>query len=96
MSEKPLAMSVKEAEELAGIAVKKNAVTGVDFCYRYYPVVQDAAVRIRRGDLGEVRMVYGSWFQDWLSRKQTIHGGWRRARQASQILLQIWAATGLT
>ncbi|WP_422479073.1 Gfo/Idh/MocA family protein [Pleomorphochaeta sp. DL1XJH-081] len=67
LSEKPLAMTLEEAQELWELSVKKNAVTGVDFCYRYYPVVQEAAARIRNGDLGIVRMVHGTWFQDWLS-----------------------------
>ncbi len=69
LSEKPLAMNAAEAAELYELSVKKNAVTGVDFCYRYYPVVQEAAARIRRGDLGDIRMVFGTWFQDWLSKE---------------------------
>jgi len=81
LSEKPLAMNVKEAEELTEVAEKKNAVTGVDFCYRYYPVVQDAAIRVKRGELGDIRMVYGSWFQDWLSRETDY--SWRLERSES-------------
>ncbi len=67
MSEKPLAMSLSEAEELVELAERKNAVTGVHFCYRYYPIVQEMAARVRRGDAGDVRLVTGTWFQDWLS-----------------------------
>ena len=59
-------MTLNEAEELVELADKKGSVTGVDFCYRYYPVVQEMAVRVRRGDAGEVRMATGSYFQDWL------------------------------
>ena len=40
LSEKPLAMTLEEAEELCIIAAKKKAVTGVYFCYRYYPVLK--------------------------------------------------------
>ncbi len=67
LSEKPLAMTLLEVEDLVNIAEKKGAITGIDFCYRYYPVVQDMAVRIRRGEAGEIRMATGSYFQDWLS-----------------------------
>jgi predicted dehydrogenase len=67
LSEKPLAMNLREAEELAELAEKKGIVTGIDFCYRYYPVVLDMAVRIRRGDAGAVRSAIGSYLQDWLS-----------------------------
>jgi predicted dehydrogenase len=67
LSEKPLAMTLAEAEELASLAERKGIVTGVDFCYRYYPVVLEMALRVRRGDAGAVRMATGTWFQDWLS-----------------------------
>jgi predicted dehydrogenase len=67
LSEKPLAMDLAEAAELVELVDKKGVQNGINFCYRYYPVVQEMAVRIKRGDLGEVRMVSGSYYQDWLS-----------------------------
>jgi predicted dehydrogenase len=70
MSEKPLAMTLAEAEELVKMADKKGAITGVHFCYRYYPSVLEMAVRLRSGDAGSVRMVTGTWFQDWLSKPE--------------------------
>ena len=81
LSEKPLAMDLKEAEGLVELAEKKRAITGIDFCYRYYPVVQEMAVRVRRGDAGAVRMVSGSYFQDWLSRE--TDWTWRLLRSES-------------
>lgn len=66
-SEKPLAMTLEEAEELQELAEKKGAKTAINFCYRYYPVVQEMAFRVRRGDAGQIIMVTGTWFQDWLS-----------------------------
>ena len=81
LSEKPLAMDLKEAEELVDMGEKKRAITGIDFCYRYYPVVQEMSVRVRRGDAGTVRMVSGSYFQDWLSRE--IDWTWRLLRSES-------------
>lgn len=67
--EKPLAMTSKEGEKLVETAEEFNAITGIGFCYRYYPVVQEMAHRIRNGAYGNVRMVTGSWLQDWLSQK---------------------------
>jgi predicted dehydrogenase len=67
LSEKPLAMTLEQAKELTELAEKKGIVTGIDFCYRYYPVVLEMALRVRRGDAGAVRMATGTWFQDWLS-----------------------------
>lgn len=66
LSEKPLALSSRESEELVKLAEKHGALTAIDFCYRYYPVVQEAAARARRGDLGEVRAFMGHFLQDWL------------------------------
>ena len=81
LSEKPLSMSLEEAEELVDLAEKKKAVTGVHFCYRYYPVVQEMASRIRENSLGDVRLVTGTWFQDWLS-KDTDYS-WRLDKRES-------------
>jgi len=66
LSEKPLALDSRESGELVRLAEKHGTLTAVDFCYRYYPVVQEAAARVRRGDLGEVRAFMGHFLQDWL------------------------------
>ncbi len=66
LSEKPLALDSRESGELLRLAEERGTLTGIDFCYRYYPVVQEAAARVRRGDLGEVRAVTGHFLQDWL------------------------------
>jgi len=65
-SEKPLAQSSAESGELVALAEKHSSVTGINFCYRYYPVVQEAAERVARGDIGAVYNVIGSYLQDWL------------------------------
>jgi predicted dehydrogenase len=60
-------MTLSEAEELTVLAEARGVITGIDFCYRYYPVVVEMALRVRRGDAGTVRLATGSWLQDWLS-----------------------------
>ncbi|MBN1445480.1 MAG: Gfo/Idh/MocA family oxidoreductase [Candidatus Omnitrophica bacterium] len=65
-SEKPLALTAKESSELVKLAEKENAVTGINFCYRYYPVVQEAAVRVAGGEIGAVYNIHGNYLQDWL------------------------------
>jgi len=67
LSEKPLALNSKESSDLVALAEKFNTVHGVNFCYRYYPVLQEAAARVRKGNLGDVRLVLGHFLQDWLS-----------------------------
>ncbi|MDD8025969.1 MAG: Gfo/Idh/MocA family oxidoreductase [Acidobacteriota bacterium] len=66
LSEKPLSLNAGESGELVRLAAKQDTLTAIDFCYRYYPVVQEAAARVRRGDLGEVRAFVGHFLQDWL------------------------------
>ena len=66
LSEKPLALDSRESAGLLELAEKHGTLTAIDFCYRYYPVVQEAAARARRGDLGEVRAFMGHFLQDWL------------------------------
>jgi predicted dehydrogenase len=66
LSEKPLALDSGESGALVELAEKHGALTAIDFCYRYYPVVQEAAARARRGDLGVVRAFVGHFLQDWL------------------------------
>ncbi len=65
-SEKPLALSAKESSKLIWLAEKYQAVTAINFCYRYYPVVQEAAVRVTRGEIGTVYNIMGNYLQDWL------------------------------
>jgi len=66
LSEKPLALDSRESGELVRLAREHGTTTAVNFCYRYYPVVQEAAARVRRGDLGDVRAFLGHFLQDWL------------------------------
>jgi len=69
LCEKPLALDSRESGELVELAEEHGTLTAVDFCYRYYPVVQEAAARAKRGGLGEVRAFAGHFLQDWLFHK---------------------------
>ena len=64
--EKPLAVDSPTAERLASRARSSGLVATVPFVYRYYPVVREARARVRAGDLGVVRLVHGTYLQDWL------------------------------
>ncbi|MDO9465215.1 MAG: Gfo/Idh/MocA family oxidoreductase [bacterium] len=65
-SEKPLALSSEESGILVEKAREKGTITGINFCYRYYPVIQEAAYRIKSGEIGNVHTVLGHYLQDWL------------------------------
>ncbi len=64
--EKPLAISVAEAEELVDLAKKKGLVNAVNFNIRYYPLMRQVRTMVQKGDVGDVLAVQGSYLQDWL------------------------------
>lgn len=64
--EKPLAMNSRESAELLKIAKEKGLVNAVAFNYRFYPMIWEARERIKRGDLGRIFIIHGSYIQDWL------------------------------
>jgi len=65
--EKPLAISVAEAEELVELADdKQGLVNAVNFNIRYYPLMRQLRLMVEKGDVGEIFAVQGSYLQDWL------------------------------
>lgn len=66
-SEKPLAASSSEsARMLELLREHPEIVAGVNFCYRMYPLIQDARARIAAGEIGTPYLIHGSYLQDWL------------------------------
>ena len=55
--EKPMTMTVAEAESLQGIAEKSGRLLAVNFGYTGYPLVRQARAMVREGDLGAIRVV---------------------------------------
>jgi len=64
--EKPLATSLEDAQELTALASAKGVIATVPFVYRYHPVVREARARIQQGEIGPLRLIHGSYLQDWL------------------------------
>ncbi|GAB4111329.1 MAG: Gfo/Idh/MocA family oxidoreductase [Thermoflexibacter sp.] len=64
--EKPLSMTIKEAEDLVAVAKKTGLVNAIHFNLRYYPLIRQMKTMREKGDLGEVYSVIGSYLQDWL------------------------------
>jgi predicted dehydrogenase len=73
--EKPLAVSEAEARELAAAAATAGVTAAVPFVYRFYPAVREARARIARGEAGELRVLHGSYLQDWLA--SSADSDWR-------------------
>lgn len=66
LCEKPLAMNSRQTAQLVDLARKQKRAAGVTHNLRYYPMCQEARALVRRGTIGETRMVHGSYLQDWL------------------------------
>ena len=64
--EKPLTMDSASAQRLVALAESSGLVATVPFVYRFYPLVRAARDRVQGGDLGVVRLVHGTYLQDWL------------------------------
>ena len=64
--EKPLALTSAESRELVALAAQSGLVNAVNFNIRWYPLNQHVAAMVRAGELGDVRLVTGRYFQDWL------------------------------
>jgi predicted dehydrogenase len=66
ISEKPLAPSATEAQELWSAAAEAEIVHAVTFNYRGNPLVQQARAMVADDELGAVHFVHGGYLQDWL------------------------------
>ena len=68
--EKPIALDGDSAQSLHDAAERSRHVAGVPFVYRYYPTVREARERVRTGVSGPIRLLHGSYLQDWLLRPE--------------------------
>ncbi len=73
--EKPLATTAAEAHRLVDAAAAAATVATVPFVYRFYPLVREARARVAAGAIGPVRLIHGTYLQDWLAT--TDDDNWR-------------------
>jgi predicted dehydrogenase len=66
LCEKPLATSSAEAAELVALAARQGLRNGICHNIRFYPMVQQMRSMREAGELGEILVVQGTYFQDWL------------------------------
>lgn len=67
--EKPLTVSVSDAEALAELLKDKHVANGVNLNYRMNALAQEMHERITRGEAGRVFLVSGAYLQDWMLRE---------------------------
>jgi len=66
--DKPLAGNLEEALQIEAAVRKSELLFALTHTYTGYPLVVEARRRVLAGEIGEVRRVAVSYFQDWLSR----------------------------
>jgi predicted dehydrogenase len=66
LCEKPLAASVEEGKEMLAVAREQNLVHCTSYNMRAYPLVQQMRQMRIAGMFGEIRIVQGTYSQDWL------------------------------
>jgi predicted dehydrogenase len=66
MCEKPLAATVEEAHEMIALAKKTGLANCTLYNIRSYPQLQNLRRLREEGVLGEIRIVQGTYSQDWL------------------------------
>ena len=67
LSDKPMALDLGEALDMAAAAARSGALYGVTYTYAGYPMVAEMRTRIAAGALGAVRHVAVEYRQGWLS-----------------------------
>jgi len=80
LCEKPLAMTLAQAKEMAALAKKQKVRVGLWHNYRRAPATALAAKMIARGDLGAIRQVRAVYLQDWLA-DASVEASWRTSKK---------------
>lgn len=65
--EKPMTVSVAEAEDLVAATVRSKCVFGLAHTYTGYPMVRHARAMVGAGKLGPIRVVQVEYPQEWLA-----------------------------
>ena len=64
--EKPLTSEVEEALELKELAQKNDCLFAITYTYTGHVMAKEAREIVRRGDIGEIRVVIAEYPQSWL------------------------------
>jgi predicted dehydrogenase len=87
--DKPLCFNMKEAYALQSLVEKTRIPFALTHNYTGYPMVKQAKMMVKNGDIGEVRKVVVEYPQGWLSTRLEASGqkqaGWRTDPKRSGI-----------
>ena len=80
--DKPLAMNIKECEELVRTQKEEDVIFALTHNYTGYPMIRQARAMCQQGDLGNIRVIQAEYAQDWLTldlENQPDSGGNKQA-----------------
>ena len=87
--EKPLSISLSEAQELKSIKDSNNLVFAVTHTYTGYPMVRQMTQMISQGIIGDIQRVDSTYFQGWINDiihdKDKRNSTWRLNPEVSGI-----------
>src|SRR3546814_21004261 len=63
-----MALNRAEACGITAAVDRRGKLYGLAFTYSGYPLIEEARVRVARGDFGRIRLVQAEYSQGWLSR----------------------------
>ena len=72
--DKPLTLTLAEAEELAALVKGSNVIFAVTHNYTGYPLVRQARQMIKSGELGDVQAIRATYIQGWLRSRLESEG----------------------
>jgi predicted dehydrogenase len=72
--DKPMTLTLAEAEELAAIVKRSNVVFAVTHNYTGYPLVRQARQMILSGELGDIQAIRATYIQGWLRSRLESEG----------------------
>lgn len=75
MCDKPLAISIEEAEELAKIAKERDILFGMTYTYTGFATVRQGREMIDAGMIGDIIHIRADYPEDWVMAKTDGEGG---------------------
>ena len=75
LCEKPLGISLDDAQQAAAAAEAAGVVNTIPFAYRFHPMVREMRARVQSEEFGAINLIHGSYQQDWLLNPRST--SWR-------------------
>ena len=66
LCEKPLGISLEDAQYAAKVAEDTGVVNTIPFAYRFHPMAREMRSRVQSEEFGAINLMHGSYLQDWL------------------------------